>query len=717
MSDFILRKIEVCGFRGFTIKQEIEFGLPLTILSGGNRRGKSSVLNAVEWCLFGSQVAAKEYGEIRERVNWEVRNLQSNVCYVECEFVSKASRKRLRARRTQGGGKRATDFWFELQGEPRNADEAGLHALLKISPMDFVRAVHLHQEVLRSLITARPGERKEAIDRLLGLSELREVVRSLQEQKPKVWTESLDHSLDDLSTRLQIALKNKKTSIEEDAVESKRAGLEESDLSSEGALRHANSLVQDVMAFASQYQLAAPQMAGPTDLTGLENLLRTFPCELTKLRGQHPVLKNQGDLLTNKTRLEGMMKNYGDQTQAVTSAEKKIKELPMDHQDLGRLDGLIQRQSEEVVRVDTQMREVLANAEVLNRALDYFRNRLPGDQLTCPICGKTSKTVSEWQDHIQSEIEKSHLKPLQERREELQRTLNALQNTRRMLVQLQKQVSSEKEDLGKIREGIGRELSIVLRESDDPAALLASKIKELGESLQALEAQVASINDRLSKIDSSGRVLDRLLRIAKTKREIEHIEQISENQSFKALKVIRQQCEQYVEDVELLVEGLQNITHAEAEKRLARAQTAISNFFTTLTNRPDFPGLRVSPTKDGYAVELTSSTDSREALPILNQGDLNCAALSIFLALATAPETTHQLGFVILDDPSQSLDTTSISNLCKILDAICDSRQLIVGTMDEELREEILKIGKNKKHYLFKEWDHTKGPNIELHIR
>lgn len=716
MSGFTLGKIEVCGFRGFTIKQEIEFGLPLTLVSGGNRSGKSSILNAVEWCLFGSQVAAKEYGEIRERVNWEVRNLQSDVCYVECQFVSKASSKKLRVRRTQGKRKRATDLWFELDGEPRNTDEAGLRALLKISPTDFVWAVHLHQEVLRSLIVARPGERKEAIDRLLGLSELREVVKSLQEQKPKAWTESLDRSLDDLSTRLQVALKSKKTSIEEDVLESKRAGLEESALSTDGALRHANSLVQEVMAFASQYQLPAPQLTGPTDLKGLEDLLRTFPRELTKLRGQNPVLKNQGDLLTKKTRLEGMMKNYGDQVQAVSSVEKKISELPMEHQDLETLDGLIQRQSEEVVGVDTQMREVLANAEVLNRALDYFRSRLPDDQLTCPICGQTSKTVSEWQKHIQSEIEKSHLKPLQERREELQKTLNSLQNARRMLVQLQQQVSSEKEELGKIRDGIGRELSIVLRESDDPAALLASKIRELGESLHVLEAQVVLINDRLSKFDSSSRVLDRLLRIAKTKTEIKQIEQISENQSFKVLKAIRQRSEQYVEDIELLIEGLQNITHAEAEKRLARAQSAISNAFSTLTNRPDFPGLRVSPTTDGYVVELTSSTDSREALPILNQGDLNCAALSVFLALATAPETTHQLGFVILDDPSQSLDTTSIRNLCKILDEVCDSRQLIVGTMDEELREQILMIGKNKRHYLFKDWDSTKGPNIELQV-
>src|SRR6266853_600997 len=85
MSEFMLSKIEISGFRGFTTQQEIAFGKPLILLYGDNRKGKSSIINAIEWCLFGPEVAAIKYG-IRERDAWEVKNLNSPTCHVRCEF-------------------------------------------------------------------------------------------------------------------------------------------------------------------------------------------------------------------------------------------------------------------------------------------------------------------------------------------------------------------------------------------------------------------------------------------------------------------------------------------------------------------------------------------------------------------------------------------------------------------------------------------------------
>ena len=283
-----------------------------------------------------------------------------------------------------------------------------------------------------------------------------------------------------------------------------------------------------------------------------------------------------------------------------------------------------------------------------------------------------------------------------------------------MLIQLKQQASSEKERLSKLISEIGSELSIILTERDDLAVILTKRIEDLSEQLQMLDRQVAVVNRQLSEFDASGRVLERLFRIARTRREIEHIESVSENQSFIELKGIRQECEQYVEDVELLMQALRYVIRADAEKRLAKAQTAISTIFTTLTDRPDFPGLRVSPSKDGYVVQVTSSSSLQEALPILNQGDLNCAALSIFLALATTDDTSHELSFVILDDPSQNLDETGKKNLCKVIGGVCDSRQLVIATADDQLRDEVLKITKTKKYYVLAGWDPTNGPQIEL---
>jgi DNA repair exonuclease SbcCD ATPase subunit len=100
-------------------------------------------------------------------------------------------------------------------------------------------------------------------------------------------------------------------------------------------------------------------------------------------------------------------------------------------------------------------------------------------------------------------------------------------------------------------------------------------------------------------------------------------------------------------------------------------------------------------------------------VPILNHADLNCAALSIFLSLAGSAQISHRLGIVILDDPSQSLDLKSKRNLCAVLELLCGTRQVLVATADNEFRNEIRNIRKNKLSYTVSDWTPTGGPKIQ----
>ena len=85
-----IKKVEIEGFRGFTQKTSIEFENPVTLLHGGNHQGKSSVLNAIEWCLYGDECIGEKSG-IRERVGkgemaWRVVNDNSEKAQVELEI-------------------------------------------------------------------------------------------------------------------------------------------------------------------------------------------------------------------------------------------------------------------------------------------------------------------------------------------------------------------------------------------------------------------------------------------------------------------------------------------------------------------------------------------------------------------------------------------------------------------------------------------------------
>jgi len=78
-----IKNVKIEGFRGFTQEASFEFDNPITLLYGGNHQGKSSVLNAVEWCLYGDDCIGEKSG-IRERVGtgeiaWRVREKKEKV--------------------------------------------------------------------------------------------------------------------------------------------------------------------------------------------------------------------------------------------------------------------------------------------------------------------------------------------------------------------------------------------------------------------------------------------------------------------------------------------------------------------------------------------------------------------------------------------------------------------------------------------------------------
>ena len=711
MSEFILTKIEICGFRGFTTRQEIAFGKPLILLYGENRNGKSSIINAIEWCLFGPEVAANKYGEIRERVDWEVKNLTSPNCHVQCEFQTPDG-KALKVRRTYKST-RISDLSYEIDGGERFTDEKKLHALLRISPNDFVSSVHLHPEIVRSLIVAKPKERKEAIDRLLGLSEPRDMVTAFASEKPRGWGAELDQSLAVLDAKLTTALSEKQKIIKDESVALELKGVKPENLTAEGAQTYAAKIRDELQQFANAFHLAAPSIAPPADFAGVQQFLDQLPATIQKLRSGHPVLADQGKHRVHKNKLEGLKSGYINQHKVSGDADTALAAYP-EKRSIDEVNQEVSAIKLEAERIAAEMTEVAKNAIVLDNALAFFQNRAVDEQLTCPLCGQTTRTVEEWRSHIQKEISDKNLAPLQAQKQELSKKSAALEKAKDDRISLQEKANREKAKLlasiKDIELAIGRNIS----QTDDPVAILNAEISSSDEALLSMQGQVEAINSSLQGFDRAILDLDRFQRIGKAQQEIIKIEGINENDAYKQLNVVRKEAEQYAEDVDLLIEGLKNAVNAAAQQKLTAVQKSISDTFTRLTNRPDYPGLRISPADDGYIIELTNNkSETVKAVPILNHADINCAALSIFLALAGSAQISHRLGIVILDDPSQSLDKACKKNLCTVLSRLCDSRQVIVATADEELRSAVSDIPKNKVSYRVKDWSPSGGPILE----
>ncbi|MFC9229884.1 AAA family ATPase [Streptomyces decoyicus] len=80
------------------------------------------------------------------------------------------------------------------------------------------------------------------------------------------------------------------------------------------------------------------------------------------------------------------------------------------------------------------------------------------------------------------------------------------------------------------------------------------------------------------------------------------------------------------------------------------------------------------------------SVDGTEAaaLGVMSQGELHSLALSLFLPRAAAPDSPF--GFVVIDDPVQSMDPAKVHGLAKVLHDLGESRQVVVFTHDTRLQ-------------------------------
>jgi len=148
----------------------IDLGYGINVVVGPNGAGKTSILDAISFALFN------DYGNRGKKEN--LINSRANRCKVGVAF-------------TEGGIGYEVEWLMERKGSAHGSlfrVEGGKRSLLardgersvvpeiqKVLGIDknmFLQSVYVRQGEIEKLVTARPGERKELISRLLGVEDL-----------------------------------------------------------------------------------------------------------------------------------------------------------------------------------------------------------------------------------------------------------------------------------------------------------------------------------------------------------------------------------------------------------------------------------------------------------------------------------------------------------------------------------------------------------------
>jgi exonuclease SbcC len=178
---FHVTRLEAAGFRGVNAPLDLSLQPGLTVISGGNGSGKSSILQAVEWALFGS---LPEGGNGEFRREDAIVNAFSSASRAKVRLTLADDEQTLVVERVRRLGRSTTarsDLLLRSGGEVWRGEAAqeALGRLLQLTAAEYHAAVHLRQDASRSLASAEREERAVTIDRLLGIAALRDLAENL----------------------------------------------------------------------------------------------------------------------------------------------------------------------------------------------------------------------------------------------------------------------------------------------------------------------------------------------------------------------------------------------------------------------------------------------------------------------------------------------------------------------------------------------------------
>jgi DNA repair exonuclease SbcCD ATPase subunit len=705
---FTLQSIVIEGFRGFPKRLDFDLDVPVVLAAGPNGTGKTSLVCAIEWCLFGQDVETEAHTGIRERISWESRNRGAAQCFVEMELVGDGETLLVHRSASKSG---KPEFWYRLGSNPPSHEGGKLTALLGgLEIRDFFTAIHLHEESLRGLLLAKPGERKQDFYRLLGLISLLNQTRAIADAKLDSLLEAVDDDFEKFELALEAKVQTRQADLQRAREECLKQGLAESDLSAQGLSKLWTTLVTAARRFCTTYSMKDCDLPDGLPEGDAVHIAKE---QLHRLRSSCPVLQDRGEVLTRINTLNALRDSYQKADKELAEAKAQIKKLPPERRDLSKLAGHIDNLERDLEKKKRKRTEANAKAAVLSEALQYFETAGLRGKAKCPVCQKEIDSVEQIHKHYEEEIQKGIIAPLEEEIKQLQKQLREAKDAKATLEDLQADAARREKLLSGHKDKIASALGRVLAAKDDPVALLAGELGQLGQKKAELEKQVQKAEESLTKIDRQIENVAKALEVLRYRDEVAVLAKVSKSEVFKEVEGSRLEMEEFVRAVETLSRSLNRTLEEEADKRLGAVRDDIAKTFAALTGRSDFTHLAVSP-DTRFAAQVQGSAGVADALAILNKADTNCAALSVFLALAAAPSTEHRLGFLILDDPNQGLDPTHTQRLAQVLSKICESRQLVLSTMDEGLCDQMQRTAPKKKViYRFRDWNHRTGPKIE----
>jgi DNA repair protein SbcC/Rad50 len=720
MVDFTLLSVEVEGFRGFNSRQKFPLDNQLTLISGDNGVGKSSLLGGIEWCLYGD-VAYINY--LDSKVRDELVNQSHPRGMASVSLTLRRGSETYRIERDKELGTRSTHL--TLKGPSGQFDddlaEDEVYKIFGLTLDDFIRAVYLHQESIRGLLTDDPRIRDEALDRLFGLDRLRNLVEGIPIKKIKDEVDELNGKKEKLGEKIKGALTQIQADLGKLREKAKGLGLAEDEVKLEKAVELCESVRGKLTTLAKDYGLPGYPIPAPSEtaqLGGFERKVKTILKEYeTAIIGG----TDSSKLYAQKRELEELLENRRKSIDGKTAKKQQASDLASTYGSPDEIGGRLSKLDTAIKDLEGERKDLDVHSRLIEDAIQELGSAtVPA----CPVCNQPinhdqvlSRLKAESERHFGEEV-----RQLDEKRASLEKEVKDLRGELDDFNEVIVGLKESDEAISAIDSTLARILATHTKDNELVMAA-AGRVQELQRGITETEKaystrakEIQEVRQFLELISAIAGVLERALEFNEVNRHFE--EESSQIQSIDSAVAELQKFERTLETI---VRAVSEVQVGLASDMIKRAEDGISSFYTRLCNHPYYDRIRVEVrprelrglVRNSYSIRAFNSREGKETFVSsrFSTGQMNCVALAIYLSLTKVLPVG--LSFMLLDDPSQNLDPSHKKALANILKDVLEGRQVIVASQDSELLSFLQsEIGPNT-NYRFSDWT-AEGPKVTV---
>ncbi len=725
---------------------ELKFKKGTNLLVGIMGSGKSSVLDAISFALFGTFPAL----ERRKLKTTDLIRFDQDGAAVDLKFHWNGSDylAKRRITRTKKGSSSTAEISKDgnmIDTGPK-AVTAYVEQLLGIDYDLFTRAIYSEQNNTDYFLTLDPRKRKLEMDSLLGLDRFENArsnvvsvinrIRSnrkfmeqkfnekrleeLEERKKRISekSEALRKSLEDI----QAKLKQKKEELDKESEHFNllRSKKQKHDSAKNELLQlkgYIESLEKELQGHITTEEEYVKQKKANDELSGKQSILK---------KSLEEIGKNHLFLIKKTARLESEIKALGKSAQSIRSMEKELADI-LKGKTGSELVNEAESVDKEIIALNSEKTSLANQIKELEKVLLSLR---PGIS-ECPICGNVLGI-----EHMEkiSKEKSDALKRAKERAASINRVMPDKNSYRDRIIKMIKRsdnlsekiesLTKEQDALPELNSEFSR-YSRELKENEEKKQSMEKSLEELSTSIQAKSRwidQQKSLFEKREKMEDARRRCESIQKqigemafdessFDRSRSRMEGLRLATERLSMES-KSFKKEFDSISEMLPLVEGELVSLKETQDQIRrssnledelaifkngLLETQLSLRNSLTDAINKAmneiwsifypyrNYSSIRISITEKDYLFEVYDRGEWKPLESIASGGERASAALTLRVALAMV--LTPTLSWLILDEPTHNLDKEAISLLSDTLQSKVPEvvNQTFVITHEEDL--------------------------------